>query len=160
VFLGLSALWAALDRKASPIDSVLRALITVRVSQINWCPFCVDLNSASVLKRGGTAARLRDLERFRESAEFSETEKAALAYAEAMTIGNEPVEEAVFEEVRRHFDEDTIVELTGLIAFQNLSSRFNAALDVKPQGFCGVAPQPRRISNSQAAKEKEEAGAA
>ena len=38
--------------------------------------------------------------------------------------------------LRRHWDEDGIVELTGLIAFQNLSSKFNAALDVPPQGFC------------------------
>ncbi len=150
VFLGLSALFGALDRRSSPINPVLRALITVRVSQINWCPFCVDLNSASVLKRGGTESKLRDLERFRESAEFSEKEKAALAYAEAMTIGNDPVDEAVFREVKRHFDEDAIVELTGLIGFQNLSSRFNGALDVKPQGFCRVAPQPRRDSVSKA----------
>ena len=41
-------------------------------------------------------------------------------------------------EVRRHFDHDGIVELTGLIAFQNLSSKFNAALAVPPQGFCTV----------------------
>ena len=44
--------------------------------------------------------------------------------------------------VKQHFDEDGIVELTGLIAFQNLSSKFNAALNVSPQGFCRLPPGP------------------
>jgi alkylhydroperoxidase family enzyme len=42
--------------------------------------------------------------------------------------------------LRRHFDDDAIVELTGLIAFQNLSSKFNSALDVPSQGFCQLPP--------------------
>jgi len=50
-------------------------------------------------------------------------------------------DDAVHAELRRHFDEDAVVELTGLIAFQNMSSKFNAALDVPPQGFCRL-PQP------------------
>jgi alkylhydroperoxidase family enzyme len=41
-----------------------------------------------------------------------------------------------FEQLRRHFDENAIIELTGLIAFQNMSSKFNAAMDIEPQGFC------------------------
>jgi hypothetical protein len=44
--------------------------------------------------------------------------------------------------LRRHFDDDAIIELTAVIAFQNLSSKFNAALGVPPQGFCSVAPLP------------------
>ncbi len=48
-----------------------------------------------------------------------------------------------FQALREHFSDDEIIELTGLIAFQNLSSKFNAALGVEPQGFCTVASQPR-----------------
>lgn len=44
-------------------------------------------------------------------------------------------------ELKQHFDDDTIVELTGLIAFQNLSSKFNAALDIEAQGFCKAPNQ-------------------
>ena len=47
-----------------------------------------------------------------------------------------------FRRLGEHFDDGIIIELTGLIAFQNLSSKFNAALGVKPQGFCALAPQP------------------
>ena len=43
-------LYGALDRRASPLDPALRSLVTVRVSQINWCAFCVDINSATLLK--------------------------------------------------------------------------------------------------------------
>ena len=59
-----------------------------------------------------------------------------LEYAEAMTDSTRRVTDALMERVRRFFDEDAIIELTGLIAFQNLSSKFNSALDVPAQGFC------------------------
>lgn len=138
VFMALALLYGALDRRSSPIEPALRSLITVRVSQINWCAFCVDINSAIVLKRGVERAKLAELARFEASALFSEREKAALAYAEAVTYSERKPTAEPFERLRRHFDEDAIIELTALIAFQNLSSKFNAALGVEPQGFCAV----------------------
>ena len=50
-FLAMSAMYGALDRKSSPIDPALRSLVQVRVSQLNGCSFCIDINSASGLKR-------------------------------------------------------------------------------------------------------------
>jgi AhpD family alkylhydroperoxidase len=143
VFLGVATLYGALDRRASPIEPVLRSLVTVRVSQINWCRFCVDINSALVLKRGGDLERLAALERFEESALFSEREKAALAYAEAVTYSERQVTPEHLTRLGHHFDDDAVIELTALVAFQNLSSKFNAALGVEPQGFCHAAPQPK-----------------
>lgn len=52
LFLGVAALYGAIERKRSPIDPALRALVTVRVSQVDHCRFCVDINSATVLRRG------------------------------------------------------------------------------------------------------------
>jgi AhpD family alkylhydroperoxidase len=52
VFLGVAFLYGMIDRKSSPLPPVLRSLITVRVSQLNRCRFCVDINSATLLKRG------------------------------------------------------------------------------------------------------------
>jgi len=144
VFVTLASLYGALDRRSSPIDPALRSLITVRVSQINWCTFCVDINSATVLRRGIDKAKLAALADFEVSPLFAEHEKAALAYAEAVTLSDRRTTPDHFTRLRRHFDDDTIIELTGLIAFQNLSSKFNAALGVEPQGFCAVAPQPKR----------------
>jgi AhpD family alkylhydroperoxidase len=114
----------------------------VRVSQINWCAFCVDINSATVLKRGVDEGKLAELARFVNSERFSSREKAALAYAQAMTYSDRSTTPAHFTQLRAHFDNDAIVELTALIAFQNLSSKFNAALGIEPQGFCALAPQP------------------
>lgn len=143
VFLGVATLYGALDRRSSPLEPVLRSLVTVRVSQINWCRFCVDINSALALKRGGDLERLEALELFEESTLFSEREKAALAYAEAVTYSERQVTPEHLTRLRHHFDDDAIIELTALVAFQNLSSKFNAALGVEPQGFCHAAPQPK-----------------
>jgi len=135
VFLAMSAMYGALDRKSSPLAPALRSLVQVRVSQMNGCPFCTDINSAGALRRGASADQLAALAAFRDSPLFSEPEKAALEHAEAMTqtgrAGAPPI-----ERLRKHFDDDAIIELTALIAFQNMSSKFNAALGVPAQGFC------------------------
>lgn len=144
VFAALAVLYGALDRRGSPLESELRSLITVRVSQINWCAFCVDLNSATGLRRGTSMQKLAKLDHFEECDLFSEREKAALAYAESVTFSDCHPTAEHFARLRRHFSDDAIIELTGLIAFQNLSSKFNAALGVEPQGFCTAAPQLKR----------------
>jgi AhpD family alkylhydroperoxidase len=141
VFAALALLYGTLDRRSSPIESTLRSLITVRVSQINGCHFCVDLNSFIVLRRGIDPDKLTALAEFDTSPLFSEREKAALSYAEAVTDSNGRVSPVHFEQLRRYFNDDAIIELTALIAFQNLSSKFNAALGVEPQGFCAVQKQ-------------------
>ncbi|HKJ95415.1 MAG TPA: carboxymuconolactone decarboxylase family protein [Gammaproteobacteria bacterium] len=139
LFMAVAVLYGVFDRWRSGIDPVLRSLVTVRVSQLNWCRFCVDINSAVLARRTGSVDKVQALERWRDSALFDEGERAVLEYTEAMTCTDQQVTDAMFDRLRAHFDEDAIVELTGLIAFQNLSSKFNSALDVPPQGFCTVA---------------------
>ena len=140
VFAALSLLYGALDRKASPIEPALRSLLTVRVSQINWCAFCVDINSATGLNRGVSERQFAELADFAGSDAFDARQKAALAYAEAMTRTGVGVSDALMQGLRAHFDDEAIVELTAIVAFQNMSSKFNAALDVAPQGFCRLPP--------------------
>ena len=137
LFLGVAFLYGMIDRKTSPIDPVLRSLVTVRVSQLNGCRFCVDLNSATLLQRGTDLKKVEARENWRQSTLFSETERIALEYAEAVTLRSNAIDDDLIQRLR-HFDEDTIVELTALIAFQDLSSKFNSALGVPPQGFCGI----------------------
>jgi AhpD family alkylhydroperoxidase len=140
LFLSVALLYGALDRKGSPLEPALRSLLTVRVSQINHCRFCVDLNSATLLRRGISEAKLWALDDWRASNLFSARERVALDYAEAMTRSDLEVDDALTARVEEHFDDDAMIELTGLIAFQNLSSKFNAALGVPPQGFCRLPP--------------------
>ena len=148
-FLAMSALYRALDRKSSPIDPALRSLLQVRVSQINGCEFCVDLNSFLGLGRGIAEDKLRPLPLVEDSTLFSERDKAALAYTEATTRSDRRVGEEFIVRLRKHFDDQAIVELAALIAYQNMSSKFNAALGVPAQGFCAAGPQPAaRASNA------------
>lgn len=136
VFASVALLYGALDRRASPLAPALRSLVTVRVSQINHCAFCVDINSATLLKRGVGMEKIEALTDWRNSPLFTGDERLALDYTEAMTTACPGVSDELRKILSQRWDEDTIVELTALIAFQNLSSKFNAALDVQPQGFC------------------------
>ncbi len=147
VFATLALLYGALDRGSSPITPSLRSLITVRVSQINWCEFCVDINSATVLKRHVEPEKLDALAEFELSRLFSEAEKSALAYAEAVTYSDQQPDQACFKRLRESYDDDAIIELTALISFQNLSSKFNASLMVEAQGFCNIAPMPQELES-------------
>ena len=136
LFAAVAILYGVLDRRRSPIDPVLRSLVTVRVSQINWCRFCVDINSSTLAKRTGSMEKVEALEHWRDSDLFDEREQSVLDYAEGMTLCDRQVTDEQVERLREFFDDDGIVELTGLVAFQNLSSKFNSALDVPAQGFC------------------------
>jgi AhpD family alkylhydroperoxidase len=138
LFAAVAMLYGVLDRKKSPVDPILRSLITVRVSQINWCEFCVDINGATLARRAGSHDKVMELEKWRDSPLFDARERAVLDYAEAITYTDRQVNDEIVAAVRRFFDDDGIVELTGLIAFQNLSSKFNAALNVPAQGFCKI----------------------
>ena len=136
VFATVALLYGALDRRSSPLPPSLRSLVTVRVSQINHCAFCIDINSATLRKRGVSMEAVAAIEHWRAADRklFSDDERLAREYAEAMTLN--AVTDELRDRLKARWDEDTMVELTGLIAFQNLSSKFNAALDLPAQGFC------------------------
>ena len=134
VFTTVALLYGALDRRSSPITPAMRSLVTVRVSQINHCAFCIDINSATLAKRGVPMEKIAAVNEWRSSPGFTPEERLALDYAEAMTLNR--VDDSLRASLKKTWDDDTVVELTGLIAFQNLSSKFNAALDIPSQGFC------------------------
>jgi AhpD family alkylhydroperoxidase len=145
LFMTVAMLYGALDARRSLLDPVLRSLLTVRVSQLNWCSFCVDINSATLARRTGSMAKVEALAEWRTSTLYSAPERAALAYTEAMTVTGQGVSDALMTELREYYSDDALIELTALVAFQNLSSKFNSALDVPPQGFCKLpAANPDR----------------
>ena len=138
LFATVAMLYGALDRRQSPLNPVLRSLVTVRVSQINWCEFCVDINSNTLLQRAGAQDKVDALDDWQNADCYTEAERLALEYTEAVTRSDIQVTDELMTRLKKVFHDDHIVELTGLIAFQNLSSKFNAALDVPAQGFCRV----------------------
>jgi len=91
-----------------------------------------------VLRRGNSEEKLSQLANFRACDLFSDQEKAALHYAEVITKSDTQVSPSDQQRLRQYFNDDEIIELTAIISFQNMSSKFNAALDVPPQGFCQI----------------------
>jgi alkylhydroperoxidase family enzyme len=90
------------------------------------------------MQAGASEDKVRDVESAEKSALFSEPERAAIAYAEAMTITGQRVTDALFARVRAHFDEAQVVELTAAVALENFRSKFNVALGIEAQGFCTI----------------------
>lgn len=96
------------------------------------------------MQGGASEAKIADIARFRESPHFSDRERAALEYAEQVTRASHDVSDALFDRVRRHFNEPEIVELTATIAMENFRSKFNAPLKIEAQGFCPISADPGR----------------
>jgi alkylhydroperoxidase family enzyme len=88
------------------------------------------------MQAGAAEDKIRDVTRAAESPLFADDERAALAYAEAMTITGQKVSDALFARLRSHFPEAQIVELTAAVALENFRSKFNVALGIEAQGFC------------------------
>jgi AhpD family alkylhydroperoxidase len=102
----------------------LRALVELRTSQINGCSYCVDLHSREARAAGEGQQRLDCLPVWRETDLYDERERAALAWAESVTLVSQTgVPDDVFEEVRRHFSEKELVDLTLIIASMNAWNR-------------------------------------
>jgi AhpD family alkylhydroperoxidase len=132
------------QRKRFPIDTALRSLVSARVAQINGCAFCVDLNAYYLLQAAGSADKATSVAHWRQSDLYSDLERAALDYAEAMTDTAKKVEPNHFNALKRHLDDNAVVALTAWIAFQNLSAKFNAALGAEENGLCQLpAKEPR-----------------
>ena len=94
------------------------------------------------MQAGADEDKIREVPGWRESRHFSEMERAALEYAEAMTITGERVSEELFARLRPLFDEAQIVELTAAVALENFRSKFNVPLGIESQGFCVLPKSP------------------
>jgi alkylhydroperoxidase family enzyme len=99
----------------------------------------MDINSARVAETTeGGLDKVGDVLTWRDSKLFSPAERMALEYAERITYTDRHVDDALFVELKKHFTEAQLVELTAAIAFENFRSKFNPPLGVEAQGFCMV----------------------
>ena len=88
------------------------------------------------MQTGADEDKVREIPTWRESRRFSDAERVALEYAEAMTITGQRVSDELFARLKGSFDEAQIVELTAAVALENFRSKFNVPLGVEAQGFC------------------------
>ena len=118
---------------ASGMDSKLLYLIKVRASQINGCAYCIDMHTKDARAAGETEQRLYELDAWRETPFYSERERAALEWTEALTlISQTHAPDDVFERLSSHFSEKEIVDLTYAIANINNWNRIAIAFRAVP----------------------------
>ncbi len=108
----------------SGLEKSLLHLVKLRASQINGCSFCVDMHSKEALADGDTLQRVIMVSAWKESPLFSERERAALAYTEAVTlISDAGVPDALYEATLKHFSEEELVKLSVAISMINVWNR-------------------------------------
>jgi AhpD family alkylhydroperoxidase len=113
----------------SAIEKPLRELVKMRASQINGCAYCIDMHSKDARAAGETEQRLYGLDAWREAPYYTERERAALAWTEALTlIAEEEVSDELYEEARRHFSERELADLTLAVATINAWNRIAISL--------------------------------
>ena len=122
----LFSLGAYLSKSA--IEETLLDLVSFRVSQINGCAYCLDMHSKDLRVKGETEQRLYLLDAWREAPVYTDRERAALAWAEAVTkLEKKDVPDDVYEEVLRQFSEEELVDLTMSVIAINCYNRINVA---------------------------------
>nr|WP_199043727.1 carboxymuconolactone decarboxylase family protein [Dyella sp. ASV24] len=104
----------------SALEKPLIELVRLRASQINGCAYCMDLHSSDALKAGENPRRLATLPGWRETPFFTERERAALAWTEALTLVSENhVPDDVWDAVRPHFSDEELTDLSLLVVAIN-----------------------------------------
>lgn len=115
------------------LETPLLHLIKLRSSQINGCAYCLDMHWKDLRAIGETEQRLYSLDAWRECPYYTDRERAALAWTEAVTlVANGHVPDAVYEEVRPHFNEKELSDLTFAIATINAWNRMAIASRTVP----------------------------
>jgi alkylhydroperoxidase family enzyme len=117
------------------VEERLKALAETKAAAVVNCEFCCDIASSIARDAGITERQLLALPHYRESEEFSELERLVLDYASAISRTPARVDDELFAALREHFDERQMVELTNVIALENMRARFNSAFDMTPAGF-------------------------
>jgi AhpD family alkylhydroperoxidase len=124
----------------SGLDRALLDLVYLRVSQVNRCAYCVDMHSKDLRAAGEKNERIDGLAVWRETPFYSARERAALAYAEAVTVLDAAhVSDAEFEAARAQFSQSEIVELTLAISTINVWNRMSIAFRSEPGKYKAAA---------------------
>ncbi len=109
----------------SGLEPSLLDLVRTRTSQINGCAYCIDMHTKDARARGESEQRLYELDAWRETSFYTERERAALTWTEAVTlITNGHVPDAIYNEVRQHLSEEELVNLTLAVVAINGWNRF------------------------------------
>lgn len=129
--------------KWNRLDPELKALAVMASSAAIGCSWCMDFGYWECRQRGMAPRKLRDVPRWRESDAYTPLERDVMEYAQAMTATPPDVDDELTKRLLTHLSEAELVELTAMVAVENLRSRINASLGLTSQGFknsCDVVP--------------------
>ena len=127
------------------LDPTLKAIAVMAAAVQIGCSWCVDFGYWISTEQGVDQAKLRAVPTWHESDVFTDLERDVLAYAEAVTATPPTVTDEMVAGLRRHLDDAALVELTMIVAVENIRSRFNSAMGLTSQGFkdrCELAATP------------------
>jgi len=126
----------------SALEPALRELVKLRTSQINGCAYCIDMHSKDARASGETEQRLYGLVAWQETPYYTERERAALAWTEALTsIADNHVPDELYEQTRREFNEQELVDLTLAVTTINAWNRMAISLRAVPGTYQPPAHQ-------------------
>ena len=119
------------------LPPALIELVLMRASQLNGCAYCLDMHSKDARAAGETEQRLYLLSAWREASCYSERERAALAWCEALTRldGHDGVSDELYEQASAQFEENELVDLTLLVTMINSWNRINVAARTKAGSY-------------------------
>jgi alkylhydroperoxidase family enzyme len=121
--------------KWKKLDPTLKALAVMASAVSIGCSWCVDFGYWETTNRGIDPVKMRDVPRWRDSDVYTDVERQVMAYAEAVTATPPAVTDEMVADLRRTLDDAALVELTMMVAVENVRSRFNASLGLTSQGF-------------------------
>jgi AhpD family alkylhydroperoxidase len=122
--------------RESGLEEALLTLIDLRASQINGCAYCLDMHSKDLRAMGDTEQRLYSLEAWRECPYYTDRERAALEWTEALTlITKGRVSDEVYDRVRKHFNEKELSDLSLAVVAINGWNRLNIAARTVPGDY-------------------------
>lgn len=116
--------------KKSPVEQKLLELVYFRVSQINSCAYCLDMHAKDLRAAGETEQRLYGMSAWHETPYYTDRERAALAWAEAVTKCNVP--DNVYNEAKNQFSDEELIDLTFAVTTINTWNRLNIAFPNTP----------------------------
>jgi AhpD family alkylhydroperoxidase len=120
----------------SGLDPKLLELVKLRASLVNGCAYCVDMHTKVARSLGETEQRLYEVSLWREAPFYTERERAALAWTEAVTLVSiDHVPDDVYETARQHFDEKALIDLTAAVIAINSWNRLAIAFRTVPGTF-------------------------
>lgn len=125
----------ALERASRKLPTNVRELVVYRTARTVGCSWCVDFGAMLQRLDGLDVERLKDVDNYATSAHFTDDERAAIAYADAITSDPHSVTDEQVADLRTRFGDAGVIELSYHIGIENMRARINAALGITEQGF-------------------------